>query len=54
MLFWHRHNIDKALSDLSNFAPFPDDWNTEDKVLFEQAFSFHGKNFQRIHNMVRR
>lgn len=53
MLFWHKHNIEKALADLPNFTPFPDEWTVEDKVLFEQAFSFHGKSFHRIRQMVR-
>jgi hypothetical protein len=52
MLFWHKHSVDKALNDLANFTPFPDDWTVEDKVLFEQAFSFHGKSFHRIRQMV--
>ena len=52
MLFWHKHSIDKALSDLANFTPFPDEWTVEDRVLFEQAFSFHGKSFHRIRQMV--
>ncbi|KAL5008975.1 hypothetical protein ScPMuIL_014556 [Solemya velum] len=52
MLFWHKHNIEKALSDLPNFTPFPDEWTVEDKVLFEQAFSFHGKSFHRIRQML--
>ncbi len=52
MLFWHKHNVDKALADLPNFTPFPDEWTVEDKVLFEQAFSFHGKSFHRIRQMV--
>ncbi|XP_077998977.1 REST corepressor 1-like isoform X2 [Glandiceps talaboti] len=52
MLFWHRHDIDKSLSDLPNFTPFPDEWTVEDKVLFEQAFSFHGKSFHRIRQML--
>jgi len=52
MLFWHKHNFDKALADLPNFTPFPDEWTVEDKVLFEQAFSFHGKTFHRIRQMV--
>ena len=52
MLFWHKHNVEKALSDLPNFTPFPDEWTVEDKVLFEQAFSFHGKSFHRIRQMV--
>lgn len=54
MLFWHKHNIEKSLADLPNFTPFPDEWTVEDKVLFEQAFSFHGKSFHRIQQMVRK
>ena len=54
MLFWHKHNIEKSLADLPNFTPFPDEWTVEDKVLFEQAFSFHGKTFHRIQHMVSR
>jgi len=53
MLFWHKHDVERALNDLVNFAPFPDDWSTEDKVLFSQAFSYHGKSFHRIREMVR-
>ncbi|KAK3093319.1 hypothetical protein FSP39_014033 [Pinctada imbricata] len=52
MLFWHKHNIERALADLPNFTPFPDEWTVEDKVLFEQAFSFHGKSFHRIRQML--
>ncbi|XP_074662552.1 REST corepressor 1-like [Tubulanus polymorphus] len=52
MLFWHKHHVEKALADLPNFTPYPDDWTTEDKVLFEQAFSFHGKSFHRIRQML--
>jgi len=52
MLFWHKHNFEKALADLPNFTPFPYEWTVEDKVLFEQAFNFHGKSFHRIRQMV--
>ncbi|XP_076464104.1 REST corepressor 1-like [Babylonia areolata] len=52
MLFWHKHNVDRALADLANFTPFPDEWTVEDKVLFEQAFTFHGKQFHRIRQML--
>ena len=52
MLFWHKHNVEKSLADLPNFTPFPDEWTVEDRVLFEQAFSFHGKSFHRIQQMV--
>lgn len=53
MLFWHKHDLEKAVLDLANFTPFPDEWTKEDKVLFEQAFQFHGKCFHRIRQMVR-
>ncbi|XP_062252842.1 REST corepressor 1 isoform X2 [Platichthys flesus] len=52
MLFWHKHNVEKSLADLPNFTPFPDEWTVEDRVLFEQAFSFHGKSFHRIQQML--
>lgn len=53
MLFWHKHDLERAVLDLANFTPFPDEWSVEDKVLFEQAFLFHGKSFHRIRQMVR-
>ncbi|XP_058799449.1 REST corepressor 2 [Phymastichus coffea] len=52
MLFWHKHNLERAILDLANFTPFPDEWTVEDKVLFEQAFQFHGKSFHRIRQML--
>lgn len=54
MLFWHKHDLEKAVTDLANFTPFPDEWSKEDRVLFEQAFTFHGKCFHRIRQMVSR
>lgn len=52
MLFWHKHDLERAVLDLANFTPFPDEWTVEDKVLFEQAFQFHGKSFHRIRQML--
>jgi len=52
MLQWHKHNVDKALADLYNYSSYPDMWTIEDKVLFEQAFSVHAKNFQRFRSLV--
>lgn len=52
MLFWHKHDLNRASLDLANFTPFPDEWTVEDKVLFDQAFQFHGKSFHRIRQMV--
>ncbi|KAL2726112.1 REST corepressor 3-like isoform X1 [Vespula maculifrons] len=43
---------ERAVLDLANFTPFPDEWTVEDKVLFEQAFQFHGKSFHRIRQML--
>ncbi|MGH0186810.1 UNVERIFIED_CONTAM: hypothetical protein FKN15_022564 [Acipenser sinensis] len=51
MLLWHKHDVEKSLADLANFTPFPEEWTLEDKVLFEQAYSFHGKSFHRIQQM---
>jgi hypothetical protein len=30
-----------------------DEWTKEDKVMFEQAYQFHGKCFHRIRQMVK-
>lgn len=54
MLFWHKHDLQKAVVDLQNFTPFPDEWTSEDKVMFEQAYQFHGKCFHRIRQMVKK
>jgi len=52
MLFWHKYDFDKAIQDLANFTPFPDEWTVEETALFEQAFQFHGKSFRRIRQML--
>lgn len=52
MLFWHKYDLKKSITDLSNFQPFPDEWTVEDKALFEQAFQMYGKSFIRIHHML--
>lgn len=52
MLLWHRHSLKDAITDLANFMPCPDEWTEQDKILFEQAFQFHGKNFYGIRTML--
>lgn len=52
MLCWHRFDLDRAYTDLPNFVPFPNEWSVEDKVLFEQAFQFHEKQFAKIRQML--
>ncbi|PAA62179.1 hypothetical protein BOX15_Mlig023132g1, partial [Macrostomum lignano] len=48
MLYWHKHNVELATVDLPNFIPYPDEWTNEEKVVFDQAFSFQGKQFHKI------
>lgn len=52
VLHWHNYNLKYALSDLANFVPYPDEWTVEDKVIFEQGFQFHSKNFQKINELL--
>lgn len=52
MLYWHGYSIDKAVENMPHFCPLKDEWSMEDKVIFQQAFQFHGKNFQRIRAML--
>jgi len=52
LLYWHRYDVKKSTQDLGNFTPHPEEWTIEDKVLFEQAFQFHGKCFDRIRQML--
>ena len=48
MLLWHKQDLDAALQDLANWAPVPDQWSEEDKIMFQEAFQVHGKSFQKI------
>jgi len=52
LLFWHKHNMDRAMQDLANFTPSPSEWSTNDKILFEQALKIQGKRFQLIQQML--
>lgn len=52
ILRWHKFNIEKALDDMPNYVPLTETWSAEERVLFEQAFSFQGKHFHRIKQMV--
>ena len=38
MLFWHKHDMDRAIRDLANFTPLPDEFSLQDNALFDQAF----------------
>lgn len=52
LLFWHKCDTERANQDLINFAPLSEEWSSVDQVLFEQAFQFHGKSFNRIRQML--
>ena len=52
LLFYNKYDIQKSFSDMSIFVPTPNEWTNEDKIVFEQAFMFHGKNFNKIKQVV--
>lgn len=52
MLSWHKFDLNRAYADLPNFVPYPNEWSVEDKVLFEQAYQFHEKQFSKIKQML--
>lgn len=52
MLSWHKYDLNRSYADLPNFVPFPSEWSVEDKVLFEQAYQFHEKQFNKIKQML--
>ncbi|GFW62984.1 REST corepressor 3 [Trichonephila clavipes] len=52
VLLWHEYDLKKAKADFNNYAPVPNEWSNEDKLLFEQGFQFHGKNFNRIRRLL--
>lgn len=53
MLLYHRHNFEKATTDLANYVPFRDDeWSKDDQQLFDQALQLHAKKFHAIQKMV--
>jgi hypothetical protein len=52
LLYWHKHDCKLALQDMEIYVPQPDEWTQEDKIIFEQAFMYHGKNFNKIKQVV--
>ncbi len=52
LLYFNKHNISKSLSDMLLFVPQPNEWTNEDKIVFEQAYMYHGKNFNKIKQVV--
>ena len=52
LLYFNRHDIQTSIKDMSVFVPQPNQWTNEDKIVFEQAYMFHGKNFNKIKQVV--
>lgn len=52
LLNFYQHDIKKALQASKKFKPKPDEWNKEEKIMFEHAYWFHGKNFNKIKLLV--
>ena len=41
LLFWHKCNIDEAMSDLTAYTPAPSQWNNEEREIFAQSVEHH-------------
>ena len=52
MLLFHDYDFDKAFADQANYVPDWEDWTCEEKVLFKEAFNFHGKDFSKYLNKL--
>ena len=53
LLFLNNWNVNESLKEIDDLVQMPDEWTKEDKIVFEQAFMFHGKNFNKIKLVVR-
>ena len=52
MLLFHDYNFDKAFDDQINYVPDEEEWTCEEMVLFDEAFKFHGKDFDKYENKL--
>ena len=52
MLLFHDYDFDKAFADQANYVPDWEEWTCEEKVLFKEAFNFHGKDFSKFLNKL--
>lgn len=52
LLFVHGYDLAKAISDLDNYVPFPDDYSADDLAQFEIAIDLYNKNFRLIQAML--
>lgn len=48
LLCYNKHDIQESLENTQHYVPAPNEWSDEDKILFEQAYNYHGKNFYKI------
>lgn len=47
-LYCNDYDILQALKTTRDYVPVPNEWSEEDKIIFEQAYNYHGKNFYKI------
>jgi hypothetical protein len=52
VLFLNNWNVNDSFKEIEELVQIPDEWTNEDKIVFEQAFMFHGKNFNKIKLVV--
>lgn len=48
LLCFNKYDIQESLENTQQYVPTPNKWTDEDKILFEQAYNYHGKNFYKI------
>lgn len=52
LLCINKHDIPVSLMNTNHYVPTPNEWSEEDKIIFEQAYNYHGKNFYKIKQCV--
>ena len=52
MLLFHDYDFEKAFDDQINYVPDYEEWTCEEKVLFKEAFNFHGKDFDKYESKL--
>lgn len=53
LIFYHGSNGHTSFTDLGTALPDPVPWTVKEITLFEAAFQYDGKDFERIHKLVR-
>ena len=52
LLTFFNYDVDKTIVASNRYKPIQDEWTKEEKIMFEHAFWFHNKNFNKIKLLV--